>query len=124
MKIRTWITALSVGVIVAAGMAGCGGSSNKSTNPPTPKVFDSGTMGSGAQFAHTFGTAGTFGYHCNFHVNMGMTGSVTVSDAATAGDQTVGMAGTSFSPSSITVRTGNKVTWTNNGGTHTVTSDN
>ena len=121
MQIRTWITALGVGVIVVA--SGCGGSSNKSTNPPTPKVLDSGTMGTGAHYAHTFSTPGTFGYHCQFHVNMGMVGSVTVSDAEPAQDKTVTLAGTSFTPPGITAHTGNKVTWTNNGGTHTVTSD-
>jgi plastocyanin len=124
MKVRTWISALGIGALVAASLVGCGGSSdNKSTNPPTPKELDSGTISQTGTYAHTFTTPGTVGYHCNFHVNMGMTGSVTVSDAAQAGDQAVTMSGTSFNPSSITVHTGNKVTWTNTGGTHTVTSN-
>lgn len=38
--------------------------------------FDSGTLGSGASFSHTFGTKGTFTYHCAFHANM--TGTITV----------------------------------------------
>jgi plastocyanin len=120
MKIRTWITVLGIGALVAVSLVGCGGSSNKSTNPPTPKELDSGTIS--GSFAHTFATAGTFPYHCNFHRNMGMTGTVTVSNAAPAGDQGVAAAGTSFNPPNITVRTGNKVTWTSTG-THTVTSD-
>jgi len=49
----------------------------------TPGVFDSGSMGNGGTFSHTFAQAGTFAYHCNFHPDM--TASVTVQgQAATA----------------------------------------
>ncbi len=37
---------------------------------------DSGTLKAGATFKHTFDTAGTFTYHCNFHSSM--KGTVTV----------------------------------------------
>lgn len=38
--------------------------------------FDSGTMGHGATFTHTFATAGSYTYHCAFHSSM--TAKVTV----------------------------------------------
>jgi plastocyanin len=38
--------------------------------------WDSGTIAAGAQFSHTFQTAGTFTYHCTIHP--GMIGTVTV----------------------------------------------
>jgi plastocyanin len=38
--------------------------------------FDSGSIAAGEKFTHTFGTAGTFAYHCNFH--SGMTGTLVV----------------------------------------------
>ncbi|HEX9106368.1 MAG TPA: plastocyanin/azurin family copper-binding protein [Longimicrobiales bacterium] len=38
--------------------------------------FDSGTLGSGGGFSHTFSTKGTFTYPCAFHANM--TGTITV----------------------------------------------
>jgi plastocyanin len=121
MKSRTRFIALSIGAIVAASLFGCGGSdSNKSTNPPTPKELDSGTIA--GSFAHTFATPGTFPYHCNFHRNMGMTGTITVDDNATAGNHTATASGTSFNPQNLTIRTGSVVTWTSTG-THTVTSD-
>ncbi len=43
-------------------------------------AFDSGTLNGGGTFAQTFGTAGTFAYHCNIHPSM--TGSVVVTGAA------------------------------------------
>ena len=38
--------------------------------------FDSGNLASGASFAHTFNTKGTFKYHCAIHASM--TGTITV----------------------------------------------
>jgi plastocyanin len=38
--------------------------------------FDSGSIAAGEKFTHTFGTTGSFAYHCNFH--SGMTATVTV----------------------------------------------
>jgi LPXTG-motif cell wall-anchored protein len=45
--------------------------------------FDSGTLNPGDSFSHTFATAGTFQYHCQFHVAQGMVGTVVVQAAAT-----------------------------------------
>ena len=38
--------------------------------------FDSGTLATGANFSHTFETAGTFAYHCSIHPTM--TATITV----------------------------------------------
>jgi len=34
------------------------------------EAFDSGSMGDGATFSHTFNTAGSYPYHCTFHLGM------------------------------------------------------
>jgi plastocyanin len=39
-------------------------------------TFNSGDMGYGATFSHTFNTAGTYAYHCKYH--SGMTASIVV----------------------------------------------
>ena len=38
--------------------------------------FDSGNLGAGSSFSHTFSAAGTFPYHCTIHSSM--TGTITV----------------------------------------------
>jgi len=49
-----------------------------SGTPGSPNgTFDSGNMGGGATFTHTFSTAGTFAYYCRIHGAM-MTGTITV----------------------------------------------
>ncbi len=112
-------------LLAVVGWSGC---SSKNSNPTSPGggggggAFDSGTLVAPATFRHTFPTAGTFHYQCNFHVSLGMVGTVTV--AAGAADSTVAVnaAGTSFTPSSVTIRPGGVVTWNVTSGTHTVTS--
>ena len=42
--------------------------------------LNSGDLATGAQYSHTFNTAGTFNYHCSIHTSM--TGSVTVIDTS------------------------------------------
>lgn len=41
-------------------------------------TYDSGNVGPGGTFSQTFNTAGTYNYHCTYHVNRGMTGTITV----------------------------------------------
>ncbi len=49
-----------------------------SGTPGSPDgLFDSGTIGSGGTFTHTFNTSGTFKYYCRIHQDI-MTGSITV----------------------------------------------
>ncbi len=40
-------------------------------------LFDSGTIGSGGTYTHTFNTQGSFNYYCQIHQDI-MTGSITV----------------------------------------------
>jgi len=120
------LTVLVAAVALASVLAlpGCGGSSNKSTNPPSgggALVLDSPNLGQGAVYEKTFATTGTFAYHCKIHSFM--TAVVIVDDGTAAGDKVVDITGSAFSPASISVHSGNKVTWTNRDAiTHTVTS--
>jgi LPXTG-motif cell wall-anchored protein len=47
--------------------------------------FDSGNLNSGQGFSHTFSTAGTYAYHCTYHVSQGMVGTVVVLPASGGG---------------------------------------
>jgi plastocyanin len=47
-------------------------------------VWDSGSMNPGTSFSFTFNSAGSFPYHCSFHQNLGMVGTVTVNAVAPA----------------------------------------
>lgn len=51
--------------------------------------FDSGDMGNGAVYQRAFTAAGTYAYHCVYHVNSGMKGKVLVSDPTALPDLTV-----------------------------------
>jgi plastocyanin len=127
------ILALAAVSSLVAGLALFGCSKSKSPTNPYSTVpsgspgggatsFDSGAMSAPADFVHTFPTAGTIGYHCTFHVSMGMTGTVLVADGA-ADSAVVVASGTSFTPSSVSIKPGAYVHWTVTGGTHTVTSN-
>lgn len=45
-----------------------------------PEAFasDAGGLGTNGTYAHTFNTAGTYGYHCIPHLSLGMVGTVIV----------------------------------------------
>ena len=49
---------------------------HSSTGNGTPALWDSGIVGNGSTFSHTFTTSGSFPYHCNVHALQ--TGTVTV----------------------------------------------
>lgn len=42
------------------------------------QTYDSGNIGPAGTFSQTFNTAGTYNYHCTYHVANGMTGTITV----------------------------------------------
>ena len=46
--------------------------------PPGAAAFDSGDIGSGGQFSHTFTVPGEHHYYCRPHRGMGMVGTVVV----------------------------------------------
>lgn len=85
-------------------------------------AFDSGTLNAPADYVRTFSAAGTAHYICRFHVSMGMTGTVNVTSGA-ADSAVVSASGTSFSPSSVSIKPGGYVHWKVTGGTHTVMSN-
>jgi plastocyanin len=101
-----------------APYGGGGGGGAGASNTP----FNSGTLTAPNSFDHVFPTAGTVGYHCNFHRSMGMVGTVVVA-AGGAASANVTASGMTFSPSSVTIMPGGNVHWTIASGTHTVTSD-
>jgi plastocyanin len=59
---------------------------NPHTTTSYDGLWDSGMLegGSGNTFSFTFDEPGTYDYYCIPHENLGMVGSVTVTDAATA----------------------------------------
>lgn len=125
MRMAALTVALVVGVVVLGcnsssptAPGGGGGPVSGSGNTP----FNSGSLGANGTFSHVFPTAGTVGYHCNFHASMGMVGTVVVANGGPASANVTG-SGTSFSPSSVTIMPGGTVHWTIASGTHTVTSD-
>jgi len=135
MKRRSLFIAAALASVLALSLitVGCG----KSSSPTSPygggggggggggaadTPFDSGSLTAPASFSHTFPTAGNIGYHCNFHVSMGMVGTVVVAPGGAA-SANVTASGTSFTPSTVTIMPGGTVNWSITGGTHTVTSN-
>ncbi|HKW13623.1 MAG TPA: plastocyanin/azurin family copper-binding protein [Candidatus Krumholzibacteria bacterium] len=128
---KAWIPVLMLSVALVA--LACGSSGGGYGNPTNPggggggggggtKELNSGNIAPGASFSHTFATAGSFAYHCNFHSVM--KGTVTVSASAPSSDVQVNITSSSAPFPGATVKTGGKVTWKNNTGmTHTVTSN-
>lgn len=110
-------------LLAVALLTGC--SKDKSTNPNAPPLeLNSPELLQTSVYEHRFQAVGTFAYHCRFHDFMH--GTVTVSDAAPAGDTLVAVSiqSSQFSPSFVTIHTGGRVVWTNNDlSKHTVTSD-
>ena len=79
------------------------GTVNHTTTADTtmPVTWDSGTLAPGGTFSFAFTAAGKYTYHCNFHVSLGMVGTISVPVRATPPS---GPAGTMFT---ITVATAN-----------------
>jgi plastocyanin len=127
MKLRFPIVTLAALVLVASSASLNGCSKDKGTNPtptPTPESFNSGDLVMGVPFTHTFNTAGTYAYRCIHHsssLTVGMVGTVIVDNSSANLSATVSVATSSFSPPSVTIKTGSTVTWNLSNGTHTVT---
>lgn len=122
-------TSLLVVVLFAALTAGtsCGSGGNGYGMGPGnggggAKELSSGDVGPGGTYSHTFNTAGTFHYHCIHHSPM--TGTVVVSDTAVGTQVGVNIVSSTSAFPGATVKTGGRVTWTNNTNmVHTVTSN-
>lgn len=116
---------LAVTLLLTLGVLSACSNGDSTTGPPGPgpgaKELNSGTLGNGGVYSHTFATAGTYPYHCEIHG--GMTGTVQVGTGSPA-SAAVSIMNNAFSPQSVSVQPGGTVTWTNNDGVaHTVTSD-
>ena len=48
------------------------------TSTSNTGVWDTGNIAGGASATTTFNTAGTYPYHCTYHVSMGMVGTIVV----------------------------------------------
>jgi plastocyanin len=116
----------SFALVVIIGCGSGGGGGGGITNPPGAPSFDLRFPATGVSKDFTFTTAGTWDYHCTPHQGSGMTGTVVVNASAPADSAvvTVGPGNTtSFSPSSVTIKTGGYVRWVNASSmtNHTVT---
>ena len=105
------------------GGGSMGGGGSGSGNTP----FSTGSLNAPASFVHVFPTAGNVGYHCEFHVSMGMTGTVSVvaggPDSAVVTGSGTSSSPSTFSPSTVSIKPGGYVHWKITSGTHTVTSN-
>lgn len=117
------VAALSL--LAAITLASCGKDSSGPTNPGPTLELNSGAIGPGQQYAHTFANPGSFSYKCTIHTVMTGTVTVATGQPATAAVTIQNSTATGFSPQSVSVAPGGTVTWTNapGGVTHTVTSN-
>lgn len=113
---------LAIVVIIGCGSGGGGGP----TNPGGGPTFDLRFPATGVSRTFTFTTDGSWAYRCTPHASSGMQGTVVVS-AGSMNDSvlvTVGPSNTlTFSPASVTIKTGGTVRWVNASSmtNHTVT---
>jgi plastocyanin len=84
-------------------------------------VWDSGTLTFGQTFTFVFDSAGTFGYHCDFHLIM--MGTITVNQPPY--DILINIQDYYFDPQVVQIQPGQTVRWLNQGVVdHTSTADN
>lgn len=92
------------------------------------REFESGDLGNGASFTHTFTATGSVPYFCRYHGSaggVGMSGTITVSAPGTGYVPiTVPVTISSSTLPDLAINEGDTVVWTNNSGVvHTVESD-
>ena len=114
-------------------LTGCGSKTTSPAStgspPPTGPTFDLVFPATGSSQSFTFTDAGSWGYHCNAHQSLGMTGTVVVSAAGADSDTVAigvngsGAAAFVFTPSTVTIKPGGHVRWINRSAmvNHTVT---
>jgi len=115
-------------LVVSALVVGCSKSGGTApSNPPVSgPTFDFTFTSAAESHQFTFTDVGTWGYRCIVHGSLGMTGTVIVDPASTDSSLsvTVGSPPNMFSPASVTIKPGGKVTWVLAAGAplnHTVT---
>jgi plastocyanin len=106
---------------IETGDAMCADVASTGTTGPE---LNSPSLGPGAVYPHTFMTAGSYPYHCEFHLMMRATVTVNAAGPLSASVSIVNSTAAGFNPLNVTVAPGGTVTWTNNHSViHTVTSD-
>lgn len=92
-------------------------------------IFNSGDIAPGESFSWDVGTeyeGTTIPYHCHYHADAGMVGTIEVTESYGVMVElhtAISMSATNFEPSEMTTSPGAIVTWTNNSSAiHTVTS--
>jgi len=118
---RWWANTFMAAALIGAALTlSCGGKSSSPTSAAAPEL-NSGNIANGANFSHTFNTAGSFSYHCSIHANM--TGTVVVASSGAPSNTNLIMA-TGMPYNTVNCAVGSTVQWINSSGTtHTVTSD-
>ena len=97
------------------------GSASTAITVTDVKELNSGSIANGATYVHTFANVGTYNYSCAIH-GSGMAGTVIVANGQPA-SASVSIQNNFYSPANVSIAPGGTVTWTNNGSTHTVTSN-
>jgi len=57
----------------------------QSPHTATGSGFNSGNLNPGQSYSHTFSAPGTYAYHCQYHVNQGMVGTIIVTGSGGGG---------------------------------------
>jgi LPXTG-motif cell wall-anchored protein len=65
-------------ITISAGESVTWTNNGQSPHTATGSGFNSGNLNPGQSYSHTFSAPGTYAYHCQYHVNQGMVGTVVV----------------------------------------------
>ena len=115
-----WVTRLALLIAAVALVASCGKDTPTGGGGGGTRELDSPHIANSGTYSHLFANTGSYPYHCDLH--SGMNGSVHV-EAGHPMTAAVTITDNQFTPTTALVAPGGTVTWTNNGSTHTVTSD-
>jgi plastocyanin len=127
MNRRALLVLAALFSLVFVVIIGCGGGGSKSTNPGGGgPSFNLTFPATGTSRSFTFPTDGSWAYHCTPHASSGMQGTVVV-NSSSMNDSALVTVGPSnsltFSPATVTIKTGGTVRWVNASSmtNHTVT---
>ena len=72
-------------VTISVGETVTWSNNGQSPHTVTGSGFNSGNLNPGQSYSHTFGAPGTYAYHCQYHVQQGMVGTVIVTGSGGGG---------------------------------------
>jgi LPXTG-motif cell wall-anchored protein len=72
-------------ITVSVGTTVTWSNNGQSAHTVTGSAFNSGNLNPGQSFSHTFTAPGTYAYHCQYHVQLGMVGTVIVTGSGGGG---------------------------------------